>query len=256
MRETICGLEIEYRIQGRGKPVLLLHGWGAQIDSFYPVIQNLSTDHTVYAFDFPGHGGSDTPSTPYAVDDYAAVAKAFMERHNIVGCDTIVHSFGGRVAIKLSSKYPDLFGKLVFCDAAGIRPKRTFTYYRKVYTYKLCKRIVKVKWLVKVLKAVGVDVEKRVKGAGSAEYQVLPPVMRASFSKIVNEDLTKYLSKIKNSVLLIWGTEDTDTPLWMGQLMEEKIPDSGLVSLKGAGHFAYLDQFQQFIVITRQFLDH
>ncbi|MEI3406747.1 MAG: alpha/beta hydrolase, partial [Christensenellales bacterium] len=45
-----------------------------------------------------------------------------------------------------------------------------------------------------------------------------------------------------------------ETPLWMGKMMEEKIPDAGLVVEKGAGHFAYLEQNQRFLRIVKNFL--
>ena len=47
---------------------------------------------------------------------------------------------------------------------------------------------------------------------------------------------------VKEPSLLIWGTADTDTPLWMGKIFAERIPDAGLVEVPGAGHYAYLEQ--------------
>ena len=45
--------------------------------------------------------------------------------------------------------------------------------------------------------------------------------------KIISLDLTDELPRVKAPTLLYWGAEDTETPLWMGKLMEEKIPDAG-----------------------------
>ena len=78
--------------------------------------------------------------------------------------------------------------------------------------------------------------------------------MRKTFVKVVNEDLSDLYSKIKNSTLLIWGDKDTETPLWMAEEMKRKIPDAGLVPLPGGSHFAYLEQLNYFVVITKQFL--
>ena len=168
----------------------------------------------------------------------------------------IAHSFGGRVVIKLASEDPHLFGKIVMTGAAGIRPKRTFSYYRRVYTYKLCKRLVKCKPICRLFRVFGLDAEARVQQSGSEEYKVLSPLMRAKFSKVVNEDLTGALPRVKNPTLLLWGTEDADAPLWMGELMERRIPDSGLVKFEGAGHFAYLERCGEFLVIVKHFLEH
>lgn len=72
---------------------------------------------------------------------------------------------------------------------------------------------------------------------GSADYKALTPEMRKTFVKIISQDLTDELPRIKAPTLLYWGAEDTETPLWMGKMMEEKIPDAGLVVQEGAGAF-------------------
>lgn len=78
--------------------------------------------------------------------------------------------------------------------------------------------------------------------------------MRKTFVKVVNLDLTDLLPKIKQPTLLLWGTRDTATPLWMGKKMEELIPDAGLVELEDGTHFAYLEQCGKFCTIVRHFL--
>ena len=79
--------------------------------------------------------------------------------------------------------------------------------------------------------------------------------MREVFKNTVNEDLRKYLPSINVPTLLIWGENDTDTPLSDGRIMEKMIKDSGLVILKGAGHYSYLDNYNQFIRVLYKFLE-
>ena len=52
----------------------------------------------------------------------------------------------------------------------------------------------------------------------------------------------------------MWGEEDKDTPLYMAKIMEKNIKDSGLVVLKNAGHFSYIDKSSEFNLITDNFL--
>ena len=59
--------------------------------------------------------------------------------------------------------------------------------------------------------------------------------MRKTFVKIISLDLTDELPRVKAPTLLYWGAEDTETPLWMGKMMEEKIPDAGVVLPHPAG---------------------
>ena len=73
-------------------------------------------------------------------------------------------------------------------------------------------------------------------------------------NRIVTLDLTSKLKEIKNSTLLIWGENDTDTPLYMAKIMEKEIKDSGLVVIKNAGHFSYLDNTNQYLLVTNEFL--
>ena len=72
--------------------------------------------------------------------------------------------------------------------------------------------------------------------------------------RVVNEDLTYLMENISVPTLLIWGENDDSTPVCDGKLMEKKMQDAGLVVLKGAGHFSYLDQFQEFSIIVNHFL--
>ena len=89
---------------------------------------------------------------------------------------------------------------------------------------------------------------------GSPDYNALDDEMRKTFVKVINQDLTELYEKFRASTLLIWGDADTETPLWMGQEMEKRIPDAGLVTFEGGTHFAYLEQIDRFATIARQFL--
>lgn len=255
MEIKIDGLQINYRIEGEGKPLLLLHGWGACIDSFAPVIRELSKYRKIYALDFPGFGESEEPKQAVGVPEYMEWTATFIRRMHIEGTDVICHSFGGRVSILLAAEHPELVGKIIFTDAAGIRPKRGLKYYGKVYTYKLCKKVLACPRLSGALKHLGINLEKRVKNAGSSDYQQLSGIMRQTFVKVVNQDLTPYLKKIQAPSLLIYGENDQDTPVRYGKIMEKKIKDAGLVVLENAGHFSYLDQYPRYISIVKVFLE-
>ena len=78
--------------------------------------------------------------------------------------------------------------------------------------------------------------------------------MRQTMVKVINDNLFNLLGLIKAPTLLIWGENDEETPLYMGQIMEKEIPDSGLVILKGAGHYSYVDNYDQFRAVINVFL--
>jgi pimeloyl-ACP methyl ester carboxylesterase len=72
--------------------------------------------------------------------------------------------------------------------------------------------------------------------------------------KLVNEDLTPVLPHITAPTLLIWGEDDTETPVSCAMVMQKLIPHAELVVLKNAGHFSYLDQYGKFRLLVRKFL--
>lgn len=80
--------------------------------------------------------------------------------------------------------------------------------------------------------------------------------MRAILSKVVNEDLTDKLHLIKSPTLLVWGENDTATPLRDAKIMEREIPDAGLVSFPGCGHYSFLDNPRQFAAVLRSFINN
>ena len=88
---------------------------------------------------------------------------------------------------------------------------------------------------------------------GSADYARLNENMRRTFSKVISQDLYPFLKDIQAPTLLVWGSEDTETPLWMGEQMEKAIPDAGLVVFEGRTHFAFIEEWQRFLTIVRQF---
>ena len=79
--------------------------------------------------------------------------------------------------------------------------------------------------------------------------------MRAVMSKSVNQDLKYAMPAIKAPTLLIWGENDTATPLADAKIMESLIPDAGLVSFPGCGHYSFLDNPYQFAAVLRSFIN-
>lgn len=240
-------LNISYQVAGEGDVVLLLHGWGGEAASFQPVFEWLAQSHKVYALDLPGFGKSQVPPTAWSTSDYAQFVTAFLEKFNLPKVHLIGHSFGGRISIIISAEHPEKVDKLILVDSAGIKPRRTAKYYLRVGLAKIGKLIRRCgKYGVLIANAMSAR-------AGSKDYQNAGE-MRATLVKVVNQDLRPLLPQVTASTLLIWGEDDKDTPVSFGQIMEREIPDAGLVVLKEAGHFSYLDQFPQFCRIVASFL--
>lgn len=240
----INGLTIEYIDEGAGDVVLLLHGWNAPAETYRLIIDLLSKRFRVIAPNAPGCGGSQEPPEPWTVDDFADFTTAFAKTLGLEKVTLMGHSFGGRTIIKLMSRKPRPFAvdKIVLLDAAGIKPKRKLSYYVKVYSFKCMKAF----YSLPPMKAWFPDaIDKARQKHGSADYRQASDVMRRTMSICINEDLTSLLPCVDVPTLLIWGENDTATPLRDAKIMEKHIPDAGLVVLKGAGHFAFAECWGQ-----------
>lgn len=249
MKITIKGQEIAYRQSGSGAPLLLLHGWGTDSKSFNGIIPWLSEHFCVYALDFCGFGESPAPQSVWDVSDYADMTAAFIEALGLQKPIILGHSFGGRVALYLGSR--GIGKKLLLVDAAGVRPKRSLKYYLRVYSYKAAKKVFCLPLLCNYR-------DKALKlwqsSTPSSDYKNTSGIMRGIFVKVVNEDLCRLMPQITIPTLLIYGENDTATPVSDGRKMESLIPGSGLVVVPQAGHYSFIDQPRYFRLTVESFL--
>lgn len=238
-------MNVKYIDIGSGDVVLFLHGWGAPAELYMPILNELSKSFRVLAPDLPGFGGTDEPETVWGTDDYVEFTQKFLSERGITKCVLIGHSHGGRMMFNWLSRdvQPFEIPKAVICAGAGLKPKRGLDYYFKVYTYKAIKRLP-----FKKLK------EKYANNAGSADYRAASPKMKQVMSRVLSEDYTTVLDKIKQPTLLVWGDLDTATPYVNGQTCERLIPNAGLVTIKGGTHFAILEQTPLFLRVLEVFL--
>ena len=252
MEKTIqlSGLNFHYTVQGEGAPILLMHGWGCNLTTLQSVEKVALENHKVYNVDFPGFGESQEPSEVWGVDEYTRLIEQLVMTENIENPILLGHSFGGRVGILYSSR--NKVNKLILVDAAGVKPRHSLKYYFKVYTYKLGKKLMPLIY-GKARAQQRIDAMRAKRG--SSDYNNASPMMRAILSKVVNEDLKDKMPLINAPTLLIWGENDTATPLRDAKIMERLIPNAGLVSFPGCGHYSFLDNPFQFAAVLRSFLN-
>ena len=227
MNTIINGLNINYIDEGQGSLLVMLHGWGSNIDLFAGVISFAKSKYHVVAMDMPGFGKSDEPKEPMNVDAYVDFVIAFLNQLYPEEKEVILlgHSMGGRIIIKLASginqgriKVNFSIPKIILTDSAGVLPVRTKAQNSRTKRYKFYKNLIIKTGLVKIYPAA---LDKLQKKFGSADYAAASPVMRKSLVMNVNEDLVPYMPYVTAPTLLIWGDKDTATPLSDGQTMEK-----------------------------------
>lgn len=243
------GIELSYSIEGEGDAIVLLHGWGCDKSIWKSSIEALQSHFRVVAVDFAGFGASQEPDKVWGVEEYTRSVEALIREIGIQSPTLVGHSFGGRVSILYASR--NEVKRVVLTDAAGVKPRRSFAYYRKVYTYKLLKRALPL--LIGTKKAQMLLDQRRAK-SGSSDYNRATPMMRAILSKCVNEDLCYVMPKISAPTLLFWGDKDTATPISDAHKMVKLIPNADLVVAEGAGHFAFLERPELWREALKSFL--
>lgn len=248
----IDGLKTRYREQGSGAHCLLvMHGWGCTLDTVESISRVAAESCRVISIDLPGFGQTQEPPAIWGVEEYTRFITRFVERMGLTDLSLLGHSFGGRIGILYASRHPEV-RKLILVDAAGVKPRRSLSYYIKVYSFKGAKRLA---LLTLPRKRAERLIDRMRASRGSADYSSSTAVMRGILSKCVNEDLCHVMGDIKAPTLLIWGSADTATPLRDSRTMERLIPDAGLVSFDGCGHYSFLDNPRQFAAVLRSFLN-
>lgn len=238
MKISIKDLNINYIQYGEGKDIVLLHGWGQNIEMMKPIGDNFSDRFRITILDLPGFGESDEPKNTWKIDDYELLLEEFIKKLKIKKPIMIGHSFGGRLAIRYSAR--NTIEKLVLFGSPCIRVQEALP--------------LKVRLLKSLKKLPGMNSfgEYMKKYIGSRDYKAASPVMRQTLVEVVNEDLSKYAKEIEEPTLLIWGENDTEAPVAEAKELEKIMLDAALIILPGT-HYAYLENLQQVVNILNNF---
>ncbi len=247
---TVQNIRTAELVIGEGKPIVMLHGWGANSNLVWPLAEHLAPlGYRCYAPNIPGFGQTPSPPVAWSVHDYVKWIIAYLDHHQLNKIYLFGHSFGGRLSLILGAEHGERIIKMVLADSAGVRPKSPQSGQLRLKTYRLALNALNAIGLKRQADSLRNWYSNRY---GSADYKAVSGIMRETFVKVVNEDLLPYAARVKPPTLLFWGDQDMDTPLWQGQLLEKTIPDAGLVVWEGASHYSYLDRLAD----TTQVMDH
>lgn len=249
MQVVVDSMLTQYRRKGKGKTVVVLHGWGDNSAGLGVLCDHLSKQYDVIAVDLPGFGGTVPPSTAWGLDEYAHFVKAFLQK---IGVNTVRafvgHSNGGAMAVRGLANGDLEAEKLVLLASAGIRnvykgrnkALRIITKTGKLFTMPL-PAAMKQKIRRKVYKTVGSDM-------------LVAEHMQETFKRVVTDDVRADAAQLTLPVLLVYGEDDESTPVWYGEQFHELMPTSTLEILPGAGHFVHLDRPADVAYAIREFL--
>lgn len=245
---VVDGLMTRYGRKGKGKKILLLHGWGDSLSTFHELADTLSVSHEVIVLDLPGFGQTQPPAQAWGLDDYCQFVKAFLGKIEVRHLEALLgHSNGGAIAIKLLAQ-EKLAEKVILLASSGVRNRQRA---RK----QLLKAGAKTAKLLTVAlpKATRQRLRNRLYGVIGSDMTVVPH-MEETFKRIVNEDVASAASDVHLPALLIYGSDDEATPPEMGERLAYALPDSRLEVIRGAGHFIHHDHAARVIKLIEEFL--
>ncbi len=240
MKKVIKDVNINYIQYGKGKDVILLHGWGQNIEMMKFIGDRLD-NFRITILDFPGFGDSEEPPFPWTVGDYTDLLHEIVNELKIKKPIIMGHSFGGRVGIKYASMY-DVEKLVLF--AAPFNDNGNDGLSTKTKILKGLKKLPGMNKIGEFMKNF----------IGSSDYKKASPTMRQILVNAINEDLSNDAKKIVCPTLLIWGTNDEAVPITEAKKLEKLIDDSALIELQGT-HYAYIENLDRVISILEAFLE-
>ena len=237
MQVVVDGLLTNYVRQGKGRVVVILHGWGDNSLSWLGLTKDLANNFDVVVPDLPGFGGSQSPASNWGLTDYGSFVSTFLKKIKIreVYC-LIGHSNGGAIAIRGISDNLIVAKKLILLSSAGIRGE----YKGRVKALRYVVKAGKL-WTTPLPESAKSKLRSRAyKTIGSD--MLVAEHLQGTFKKVVSDDVRADAEKINLPTLLIYGEGDQQTPLRYGEIFHELIDHSSLEILPDAGHFLQLDR--------------
>lgn len=242
MLKNVMNVKVNYFFNDIGSDIslVLLHGWGQNIDMMMPIGEKFFSKYNVLIIDLPGFGKSSEPDYSWSVYDYAKCVKKIVDDLELERIILVGHSFGGRIGLIYSSLYN--VEKLIcmgspYCKELSKLPLKT-------RIYKKFKKIGCLSWIANIMKNY----------IGSKDYKNSSEVMRGVLVKSINLEMVDDIKKIKSPTLLIWGSIDTAVPLKRAYELKDLIKFSELKVYEDRTHYAYLEEINDVVRLIDEFI--
>jgi pimeloyl-ACP methyl ester carboxylesterase len=250
MQTVVNGIMTHYEKHGEGPGILFLHGWGDNSLTWQKLSDSLTTTFTTVTVDLPGFGNTSFPTDEvWGLNEYAQFVADFNKKINNEPFAIIGHSNGGAIAVVGIANGLLKAKKLVLLASAGIRNKQK----NKKRLLSVSAKIAKIS-----LKPLPNSTQEKIKQKaykkiGSDKY--VAPHLEQTFAKILSQDIELDCAKINQPTLLIYGEQDSATPVEFGKIIASKIANAQLIIEPNAGHFVHHDSINTVSKVIRVFLN-
>ena len=263
----VDGMQVHYRDEGKGTPIVLIHGTASSLHTWNDWTKELSKNYRVIRMDLPAFGltGANT-SGDYSIESYTQFLHAFLTKINVDDFYLIGNSLGGNIAWEYAAKYPKKIKKLVLVSASGLPTNKPQPWIFKMAKTPVISSLflyVTPRFFIKKnMKEVYADETKITEELITRYHKMaLRTGNRQAFIDRAKidfnlEEKTKLekLKSIKTQTLLIWGKEDNWIPLDNGQRMHKALPNSKLVVIENSGHVPMEENPKESLTILKKFV--
>ncbi len=251
---------VHYEKYGRGRPVLLLHGWLGSWALWRDTIEILGHEFSTYALDFFGFGDSFEYTGNFSVDNFVNLVGEFMDRLGIVKAPLIGHSMGGTVSLAAATRFPE---KVVKVGVVGSPIQgSSLNLLLKLSGYRAFARLI---WtsppLFRLfLRGYAYLMSRNGKRLGRMITEDVSKVTVDSFFQSIgtlrDTDLRGQIGQLKMPVLGVYGKRDIIVSPKQSRVLKQYVPHSQIAWFEKAGHFPMLDEPEHFHETLRDFLNN
>lgn len=249
---------VHYEVFGRGRPVILLHGWLGSWGLWQETMSYLGKFYRTYALDFWGFGESGKKRDTYAVQDFVALVDQFMDQLGIAQAPLVGHSMGGTVSLSVAIQYPHRVKKVTVVgspmDGASLSfllklfGKKHIAYlvYHNMWGFRLFFRLLAPYY------------SKDPSWPQMMERDLSTTTLESflfSIASLRRTDLRPSLHKIHIPAMGMYGDKDVVVHPAQWKPMLEGIPHARIERFHRAGHFIMLDEPELFSETLKDFLD-
>ncbi|HEX9018491.1 MAG TPA: alpha/beta hydrolase [Anaerolineaceae bacterium] len=249
---------LHYEVYGRGRPVILLHGWLGSWGLWQETMTFLGQYYRTYALDFWGFGESGKKRNTYMVQDFVSLVDQFMDKLGIIQAPLVGHSMGGTVSLAVALQYPERVQKVTIIGSPVVGSSLALPL--KVAGYR------QIAWLLFSMFGAFRGAMRLASPyiCGDPRF---PDMMDRDLSKTTLEsflvsisslrrtDLRPEISKITVPVMGMFGDRDNIVNPRQWQALQTGLPASRIERFRKAGHFIMLDEPQDFMQKLKSFLD-
>jgi pimeloyl-ACP methyl ester carboxylesterase len=249
---------VHYEVYGRGKPVILLHGWLGSWGLWQETMSFLGRYYRTYALDFWGFGESGKKRETYAVQDFVSLVDQFMEQLGIFNAPLVGHSMGGTVSLSVAIKYPQRVSKVVVVGSpivgSSLALPLKLAGYRGI-AFMLFNMMGAFRFAVRAASPIICRDERFADMMDRDLSRTTLESFLLSIASLRRTDLRPMLGQIKIPAMGMYGDRDVIVHPRQWEPMKKGIDHAQIERFPSAGHFPMLEEPQNFGERLKAFLD-